>query len=109
MGETFSVSKIKFTKIQMIGVVHLDIEIYVSDDLLSWGSPVWTGDNRYGDGGQESGSFSAEGRYVKLVSLSTSSQQRLYEVEVETVETRGTVEFNPVELETLMIFRVLKM
>jgi len=72
------------------------IEVYVSDDPNNWSSAVWTGTLNSG-GWQYSGTFSAEGQYVKLVSLSSSSSQRLYEIEVETQERRATIEFNPVE------------
>jgi len=109
MGETSSVSRIRIYQDLDDWGGSSGIEIYVSDNLLSWGSPVWSGRiDRYGEGWEESGAFSAEGRYVKLVSLSTSSQQKLYEVDVETVETRGTVEFNPVELDTVYDFQSAK-
>ncbi|WGM89133.1 MAG: discoidin domain-containing protein [Candidatus Bathyarchaeum tardum] len=73
------------------------IEIYVSNDPESWGSPVWTG-RIDGYQWEESDVFSAEGRYVILRSLSTSSSQRLYEVRVATQERMGIIEFNPVEV-----------
>jgi hypothetical protein len=58
------------------------ITVYVSDDPSNWGSAVWTGTLNRG-GWQQSRSFLAQGRYVKLVSKSTSSSQRLYEVQVQ--------------------------
>jgi hypothetical protein len=57
------------------------IEVYVSDDPNNWGSYVWTG-KLDSSGWRETGTFSATGRYVKLVSKSTSSSQRLYEVQM---------------------------
>jgi len=71
------------------------IEVYVSNDTISWRS-VWNGTLNSG-GWQQSAAFSAQGRYVKLVSRSTSSLQRLYEVQVETQERQTTIEFNPVK------------
>jgi hypothetical protein len=71
------------------------IEVYVSNNPSSWGSAVWTG-SLDSSGWQYSGTFSAEGQYVKLVSRSTSSSQRLYEVKVE-VQEGPIIEFNPVE------------
>jgi hypothetical protein len=58
------------------------IRVYVSNDPNNWGSYVWTGTLNSG-GWRESGTFSATGRYVKLYSKSTSSSQRLYEVQVQ--------------------------
>jgi hypothetical protein len=55
--------------------------VYVSDDPNNWGSYVWTG-KLDSSGWRETGTFSATGRYVKLVSKSNSSSQRLYEVQV---------------------------
>jgi len=72
------------------------IEVYVSNDPTSWGSAVWTG-ALDSSNWRESGSFFAQGRYVKLRSLSTSSSQRLYEVQVQTQERQVTVEFDPVK------------
>ena len=69
----------------------------MSDDPNDWGSAVWVGVLNSG-GWQYTGSFSAQGRYVKLVSRSSSSNQRLYEVQVETDNREVTIEFNPVEL-----------
>jgi hypothetical protein len=96
MGETIPISRIRIYQQSYDWGGSDGIEIYVSDDPENWGSPVWSG-RIDGNNWETSGSFSAEGRYVKLVTLSTSSSQRLYEVQVQTHERRGTVEFNPVE------------
>ena len=60
-----------------------NVEVYVSNDPNNWGSAVWTGRLDLGSNWQYSGTFSATGQYVKLVSKSTSSSQRLYEVQVK--------------------------
>jgi hypothetical protein len=101
MGQTLDISRIQIY--QSGGSSYYwggssGIEVYVSNNTSSWGSPVWTGRVDSGSGWQQSGTFSAQGRYVKLRSLSTSSSQRLYEVQVQTDEKQVTVEFNPVEL-----------
>jgi hypothetical protein len=57
------------------------LSVYVSNDPNNWGSYVWTG-KLDSSGWRETGTFSATGRYVKLVSKSTSSSQRLYEVQM---------------------------
>lgn len=100
MGETMDISKIKlyqswWSSYQWGG--SSGIEVYVSDDLSNWGSPVWTG-TLDSSGWRESGEFSAEGRYVKLYSKSSSSSQRMYEIEIERVhdEQSVTIEFSPV-------------
>jgi hypothetical protein len=72
------------------------IEVYVSNTTGSWGSAVWIG-TLDASGWRETGSFSATGRYIRLYSRSTSSSQRMYEVEVQTAEKRVTIELNPVE------------
>lgn len=96
MGQTMNISRIRIYQQSYDWGDSSGIEVYVSDDPENWGSFVWTGQID-GWGWEYSGTFSAEGRYVKLVSLSTSSSQRLYEVEVETQERQVTIEFNPVE------------
>ena len=96
MGETMPISRLQIYQQSYDWGNSNGIEIYVSDDPENWGSPVWSG-RIDGYHWETSGTFSAEGRYVKLVTLSTSSSQRLYEVQVETQERRGTVEFNPIE------------
>jgi len=99
MGETMSISKIR---IYQSGTASYrwgqssGIEVYVSDNPANWGSAVWTG-TLDASGWRESGTFSAQGRYVKLVSRSTSSSQRFYEVQVQAQEIDATIEFNPVE------------
>ncbi len=72
------------------------IEVYVSNNPSSWGSAVWVGTLDAG-GWRPSGTFSAVGRYVRLVSMNTSPSQRLYEVRVQVRERQVTIEFNPVE------------
>lgn len=99
LGETMSISRIRiyqsWASSDRWGQSN-GIEVYVSDDPLNWGSAVWIGTLNYW-GWQQSGTFSAQGRYVRLVSRSTSSSQRLYEVEVQTQVGQVTIELNPVE------------
>ena len=57
---------------------------------------MWTG-RTDGYGWEYSGTFNAQGRYVKLISKTNSANRRLYEVQVEVQEGRETIEFNPVE------------
>ncbi len=99
MGKTVSISRIRIyqssTSDYRWGRSN-GIEVYVSDDPNSWGSAVWIGTLNSG-GWQSSGTFSAQGRYVRLYSRSTSSSQRFYEVDVEVQEKQVTIEFNPVE------------
>jgi hypothetical protein len=98
MGKTINISRIRIYQhswdSSRIWGQSSGLQVYVSDDPENWGSVVWTG-TLDAEGWQESLPFSAEGRYVKLVSNSTSLSQRLYEVEVGTQEV--TIEFNPVE------------
>ena len=96
MGETINISRIRIYQGSDDWGGSSGIEVYVSDNPENWVSSVWTGQID-GWGWEYTGTFSAEGRYVKLVSLSTSSSQRLYEVQVETEERQATIEFNPVE------------
>ncbi|MGB9134970.1 MAG: discoidin domain-containing protein [Candidatus Bathyarchaeia archaeon] len=99
MGETVSVSRIRIyqsaTTSYMWGQ-SAGVEVYVSNDPDNWGSAVWIGTLNSG-GWQSSGAFSAQGRYIRLYSRSTSSSQRFYEVQVEVQERQATIEFNPVE------------
>jgi len=99
MGKTMNISRIRIYQYPWSSSPRWGypdgIEVYVSDDPDNWGSAVWTGTLNSGDW-QNSGTFSAEGRYVKLVSMSTSDSQRLYEVQVETQQGQATIEFNPV-------------
>ena len=96
MGVTLPISRLQIYQQSDDWGGSSGIEIYVSDDPMIWGSPVWSGQID-GFGWEQSGTFSTEGRYVKLVTLSNSSSQRLYEVQVGIQERKGTVEFNPVE------------
>lgn len=99
MGITVNTSRVKIyqssTSSYMWGGSS-GINVYVSDNPNSWGSAVWSGVLN-SSGWQSSGAFSAQGRYVKLSSNSTSSSQRLYEVQIAVEERQGWIEFNPVE------------
>jgi hypothetical protein len=98
-GATMSISRIRvyqsYTSSDRWGQ-SAGVEVYVSNDPNNWGSAVWIGTLNAG-GWQASGTFSAQGRYVRLYSRSTSSSQRLYEVQVEVQEKQVNIEFNPVE------------
>jgi hypothetical protein len=96
MGQTMNISRIRIYQGSYDWGGSDGIEVYISDDPANWGSAVWTG-RIDGDGWVNSGQFQALGRYVKLVSKSNSSSQRLYEVQVEVQERQTTIEFNPVE------------
>jgi len=98
MGQTMDISRIRIyqsgTSSYRWGQSS-GIEVYVSNNTSSWRS-VWNG-TLDSSGWQSSGTFSVQGRYVKLYSRSTSSSQRFYEVGVEVQERQATIEFNPVE------------
>jgi hypothetical protein len=86
MGATTKITKIRIyqssTSSYRWGQSY-GLKVYVSDDPNNWGSIVWEGKLNSG-GWKESSTFSAQGRYVKLVSKSSSSSQRLYELQVGT-------------------------
>ena len=99
MGQVHNISKIRIyqdsTPSNRWGQSN-GIEVYVSNSTSSWGSAVWIG-TLDSSGWQESGTFSKLGRYVRLYSRSTSSSQRLWEIQVRTgVEKQATIEVNPV-------------
>ena len=99
MGKTMDITKIRINQHNSTSSYRWGypngIAVYVSNDTSTW---RWVGNWTLNSGGwQESGSFSAQGRYVKLYSRSTSSSHRLYEVQVQTQERQVTIEFNPVE------------
>ncbi|MGQ9460207.1 MAG: discoidin domain-containing protein [Candidatus Bathyarchaeaceae archaeon] len=96
MGQTMNISRVRIYQRDYDWGGSAGIEVYISDDPDNWGSAAWTG-RIDGDGWEYSGQFQALGRYVKLVSKSNSSSQRLYEVQVEVQERQTTIEFNPVE------------
>jgi hypothetical protein len=96
MGQTTDISRIRIYQRSYDWGGSSGVEVYVSDDPENWGSAVWTG-QMDGYGWEYSGTFSARGRYVRLYSRSTSSSQRLYEVQVEVPERQVAIEFNPVE------------
>jgi len=96
MGSTMDVSRIRIYQRSYDWGGSAGIDVYVSDDPENWGSAMWTGWID-GDGWEYSGTFDAQGRYVKLVSKTNSTDRRLYEVQVEVQEGRATIEFNPVE------------
>ena len=81
LGQTYAVSKIRLyqtvTAGQRWGKTD-GLDVYVSDDPADFGSAVWTGALN-AEGWQESGAFSKNGRYVKLVSKADSQYQRMYE------------------------------
>lgn len=81
LGQTYTISKIRLyqysVSIARWGKTN-GLDVYVSDDPTSWDSAVWTGVLN-ASGWQESGSFSKNGRYVKLVSKDNPSAQRMYE------------------------------
>jgi hypothetical protein len=96
MGATTNISRIRIYQGSYDWGGSDGIEVYISDDPENWGAPVWTG-TVDGYGWEYSASFSSQGRYVRLYSRSTSSSQRLYEVQVEVQQKQVNIEFNPVE------------
>ena len=96
MGSTMSISRIRIYQRDYDWGGSAGIDVYISDDPENWGSAVWTG-RIDGYGWEYSGTFDAQGRYVKLVSKTNSGDRRLYEVQVEVQERQATIEFNPVE------------
>ena len=96
MGSTMSISRIRIYQRDYDWGGSAGIDVYVSDDPENWDSAVWTG-RIDGYGWEYTGTFDAQGRYVKLVSKTNSADRRLYEVQVEVQEGRETIEFNPVE------------
>ena len=96
MGQTANISRIRIYQGYYDWGGSDGIDVYVSDDPENWGSAVWTGQID-GYGWEYSGTFDAQGRYVKLVSNTDSSNRRLYEVQVQMQGRQATIEFNPVE------------
>lgn len=66
------------------GGVGIGLYVYVSDNLLDFGVPVWEGIMSI-YGWNESGEFSKKGRYIKLVSKSDNTYQRLYEFDADVL------------------------
>ena len=81
LGQTKTVSKIRLYQSafsqQQWGETE-GVDVYVSDNPANFGVAVWTG-TLNAAGWQESGAFSKNGRYVKLVSKSDSQYTRMYE------------------------------
>ncbi|MCK4529373.1 discoidin domain-containing protein, partial [candidate division WOR-3 bacterium] len=86
LGQTKTVSKVRVyqsaTASQRWGETD-GLDVFVSDNPASFGSAVWTG-ALDATGWQESGTFSKDGRYIKLVSKSNSQYQRMYEFDAYT-------------------------
>lgn len=78
LGQTYTVSKIRLFQESARWGQSSGLDVYVGDDPANLGSAVWTGvlNAMYW---QESGTFSKNGRYVKLVSKSNSFSQQLKE------------------------------
>jgi hypothetical protein len=81
MGATKTITKIR---VYQVGTTSYrwgqddGLTVYVSDDVGDFGAAVWEG-ALDATGWQESGSFSKNGRYIKLVSKSDSALQLMYE------------------------------
>lgn len=81
LSQTYTVSKIRSYQAPVSSYrwgKAAGLDVFVSDDPASWGSAVWTGILN-SSGWQESGAFSKDGRYVKLVSKDDAKEQRMYE------------------------------
>jgi hypothetical protein len=79
MGSTKTITKIKL--FQVAGYrwgESSGLTVYVGDDPANLGASVWDGVLN-ADGWQESGAFSKDGRYIKLVTKTPASYQRMYE------------------------------
>jgi len=80
-SQTYSITKIRLYQSTYASErwgLAAGLKVYVSDDPGSWGSAVWTGVLN-ASGWQESGAFSKNGRYVKLVSETTGFGQYMFE------------------------------
>jgi hypothetical protein len=64
------------------------LDVFVSTNPADWGSAVWTGVLN-ASGWQESGAFSKNGRYVKLVTKDDSQNQRMYEFDAYCAAVGG--------------------
>jgi hypothetical protein len=79
MGSTKTITKIKL--FQVAGYrwgESSGLTVYVGDDPANLGASVWDGVLN-ADGWQESGAFSKDGRYIKLVTKHGASYERMYE------------------------------
>ena len=86
MGSTKTITKIKLFQVAGYRWGEASgLTVYVGDDPASLGAAVWDGVLN-ANGWQESGAFSKDGRYIKLVTKTPASYQRMYEFQA-LVET----------------------
>jgi hypothetical protein len=81
LEQTNTITKIRLYQCSIASVrwgTSSGLDVYISDNPADWGSAVWTGVLN-AEGWQESGAFSKNGRYVKLVSKNDNFGQRMYE------------------------------
>ncbi len=81
MGTTKTITKIRifqYTEAIYRWGKDVGLYVYVSNDVGAFGAAVWEGVLN-AEGWQESGEFSKNGRYVKLVSKSNADTQVMYE------------------------------
>lgn len=90
MGSTQTITKIEL--FQVSGYRWGDasgLTVYVGNDPAALGAEVWNG-TLNANGWQESGAFSKSGQYIKLVSMTTASYQRMYEFSALVSTGEGT-------------------
>jgi hypothetical protein len=79
IGSTRTITKIKL--LQVAGYrwgESSGLTVYVGDDPTNLGNAVWNG-TLNANGWQESGAFSKDGRYIKLVTKYGANHERMYE------------------------------
>jgi hypothetical protein len=90
-SQTYTITKIRIYQ-GILGTLRWGttdgLDVYVSDNPADWGSAVWTG-TLLNQGWQESGAFSKNGRYLKLVSKNNLNTQRMYEFDAYCAAAGG--------------------
>jgi len=81
MGETKTITKIRLYQRTSLVLWGGDtgLYVYVSDDPADFGDAVWEGILNTPSSWNESGAFSKNGRYIKLLTKFGSSSERMYE------------------------------
>ena len=94
MGSTKTITKIRLYQ-YLDGVFYRwgrtsGLTVYVGDDPADFGAEVWHGVLDV-DGWQESGAFSKDGRYVKLVTLYGQKYEKMFEFQAYAADVGGGV------------------
>jgi hypothetical protein len=92
LEQTYTITKIRLyqssTSYRRWGL-SAGLDVFVSGNPADWGSAVWTGVLN-ATGWQESGAFSKNGRYVKLVAKDDSQNPWLYEFDAYCAAVGGS-------------------